>query len=198
MELDDLKQLWNQTPVNTSINTDIMYIIKHKSYGPVAALKSVYRKQILLMALIPFLLLMTNLQDVQGVLTSVLFWSYVLFCVGMIVFAYYNYRIVTHMEEMDGMVKANLEKHIQLLEKRARMELAGIRGVMLFFIALTEIVPYFQQYRMLDKWHALPLFVRVSAYMGLFVLQYLLNRKIKQRKVGRHLDYLKELVNEMQ
>ena len=40
MELDDLKQAWKQ---NKSIikpkNTDIMNLIQHKTYGPVAALK---------------------------------------------------------------------------------------------------------------------------------------------------------------
>ncbi len=141
---------------------------------------------------------MANLQDVHKVFTSVLFWSYVAFCIGMIIFAYYNYRIASKMEVMDGMVRTNLEHQINLLEKRAKLEIVALRCTLLFFIALIEVLPYFQHYRMLDKWHSLPLMVRISAYAGILLLQYILNRKIKQRKVGRHLDYLKELVNEMQ
>lgn len=175
-----------------------MELIQHKTYGPIAALKHVFRKQILVMVMLPLLLLATNSQHVQGVLTSVLFWSYVAFCIGMIAFAFYNYRIVSSMERMDGMVKANLEQRINLLEKRANLEVAGIRGVLLLFIALLEIVPYFQHYSMLEKWHSLPLVVRVGFYAAFLLLQYFLNKKIKQRKVGRHLAYLKELVNEMQ
>lgn len=198
MELDELKQMWQQTPVRNNVNTDIMELIQHKTYGPIAALKHVFRKQILVMVMLPLLLLATNSQHVQDVLTSVLFWSYVAFCIGMIAFAFYNYRIVSSMERMDGMVKANLEQRINLLEKRANLEVAGIRGVLLLFIALLEIVPYFQHYSMLEKWHSLPLVVRVGFYAAFLLLQYFLNKKIKQRKVGRHLAYLKELVNEMQ
>lgn len=198
MELDEMKQMWQQTPVRNNVNTDIMELIQHKTYGPIAALKHVFRKQILVMVMLPLLLLATNSQHVQGVLTSVLFWSYVAFCIGMIAFAFYNYRIVSSMERMDGMVKANLEQRINLLEKRANLEVAGIRGVLLLFIALLEIVPYFQHYSMLEKWHSLPLMVRVGFYAAFLLLQYVLNKKIKQRKVGRHLAYLKELVNEMQ
>jgi hypothetical protein len=116
----------------------------------------------------------------------------------MIVFAYYNYRIASNMEVMDGAVRTNLERQINLLEKRAKLEIVGLRCVLLFFIVLTEVLPYFQHYRMLDKWHSLPLLVRWGAYVGIFVLQYVLNRKIKQRKVDRHLDLLKDLVKEMQ
>lgn len=197
MELEDLKNTWQQTPVK-KINTDIMEIIQHKSYGPVAALKRTFRKQMVLMFLIPLMLLATNLNDIQGVLTSILFWSYVAFCICIIVFAYYNYRIVRKMERMDTMVKTNLEQQIQLLEKRASWEVAGMRGVLLFFVVLVEVVPYLQHYRMLDKWHSLPVAIRFGAYAVLLALQFFLNKKIKQRKVGRHLAYLKELVKEMQ
>jgi hypothetical protein len=197
MELDELKQLWDQTPLTHRENKDLMELIQHKSYGPVAALKKVYKKQIIMMLVLPLVLLLTNLRDINIVLTSVMFWSYVAFCIAMIVFAWYNYRLVRKMEGMDGVVKTNLEQQIDLLEKRAKLEVLVMRGVLLFFIALTEVVPYFQHYRMLAKWHALPLMVRVSAYAGLLMLQYFLNRRIKKIKVGRHLMYLKEVVKEL-
>src|SRR4051794_3653857 len=131
MELDDLKKTWKQTPVK-NINTDIMEILQHKSYGPVAALKRTFRKQIVLMFLLPFFLLATNADNILGVLTSILFWSYVAFCISIIVFAYYNYRIVNKMEGMDAMVKTNLEQQINSLEKRANWEVVSLRAVLLF------------------------------------------------------------------
>jgi hypothetical protein len=198
MDLDELKNTWQQMPPQKNINTDIMEILQHKSYGPLAALKKTFRKQMVAMFLIPFLLLLTNAQDIQGVLTSILFWSYVAFCIYIIVFAYYNYRIVSKMEEKDAMVKTTLEQQIHLLEKRANWQVASTRVVLLFFIMLVEVVPYLQHYRMLDKWHALPVPVRIGAYAFLLLLQYLLNKTIKQRKIGRHLDYLKELLRQMQ
>jgi len=198
MELDDLKNTWQQTPVTKNNNTDIMEIIQQKSYGPIAALKRTYRKQIVLMFLIPLMLVAVNSQDIHGVLTSILFWSYVAFCIGVIVFAYRNYHIVSKMDSMDALVKTKLEQQIRLLEKRANWQMMGVRGVLIFFIFLLEVLPYVQHYRMLDKWHSLPVAVRFGAYAGLLLLQYFMNKKIKQRKVGRHLTYLKELVKEMQ
>ena len=196
MELDDLKQIWKQTSGKNKLNTDIMELIQHKSQGPVAALKTVFKKQIILMSIIPLVLLLTNLNDVRIVLTSIMFWSYVAFCIGIIALAYYNYRIVTKMRGIDSVVKKNLEQQIILLEKRSKLELYVMRGVLLFFILLCEVVPYIQHYRMLDKWHSLSLII--STYTVLLLLQYFLNKRIRERKVGRHITYLKELVKEIQ
>lgn len=177
---------------------NIMKLIENNGYGPLAALKKTFRKQIIAMALIPFLLLATNMQDPQKVFTSFLFWSYVAFCISIILFASYNYRIVKGMQTMDKIVKSNLEQQIALLEKRANIEVMYLRGALIFFAVLIEVLPYFQHYRMLDKWHALPVLVRAGVYTGFFLLQYFLNRRLKERKIGRHLGYLKELVNQMQ
>jgi hypothetical protein len=197
MELDELKQTWKQTGLKNTINTDIMEMIHYKSQGPVAAMKKVFKKQMTAMAFIPLILLVTNLNNILTVFGSALFWSYVAFCIGTVVFAWYNYRIVRKMEVMDSMVRTNLEQQINLLEKRKKWELAGMRGVLLFFIALTEIVPYFQHYRMLDYWHSLSPVIRIGTYAVLLVLQYIFNRRISERNLGRHLAYLKTLVKEM-
>jgi hypothetical protein len=197
MELDELKKMWQETPIQKKQTTNIMELIQNKSYGPLSSLKSAYRKQIRVMTVIPLLLLATNLDNIEKVLTSVLFWSYVAFCAAIVLFARYNYRVVKNMQNMNGMVRSNLEQQIMLLEKRAKLEIWGLRGVLIFFALLVEVVPYFQHYRMLDKWHALPLLVRCSAYVGLLLLQYVISTRIKERKVGRHLAYLKELVSQM-
>lgn len=198
MELDDLKQPWKQIPVNKNKNTDIMELIQHKSYGPIAALKREFRKQMVVMLILPALLLLTNVNGIATALSSVLFWSYVAFCICVVVFAFYHYRIVGKMEGMDGMVRSNLEQQIGILERGLKWKLVGLRIALLFFILLTEVVPYFQHYRMLDKWHALPPVIRFSAYAALLVLQYFLSRGINQRKFGTHLAYLRELVKELQ
>jgi hypothetical protein len=198
MELDDLKQSWKNTTINKNKNNDIMDIMKHKSYGPIAALKREFRKQIIVMALLPFFLLFTTVNDISEVFTNVLFWSYVAFCLGMIVFASINYRIVEKMEVMDVSVRSNLQQQIDLLETRLSWKLIGLRIILLFFIVLIEVIPYFQHYRMLDKWHSLSPFIRFGAYAALLILQYFLSRIISERKFGGHIKYLKELMKEMQ
>lgn len=175
-----------------------MQLIQHKSYGPLAALKKAFRKQILLMAIIPVFFIISNADNLSAVLNSVILWCYIAFCIGVIIFSYYNYQIVNKMEGMDSLVKTNLEQQINLLETRMKWKKTGLMVALIFFILLVEIVPYFQHYRMLDKWHALPAAIRYLSYAGLLVLQYFANTWVNDRRYGTHLKYLKELVKEMQ
>ncbi len=197
MELDDLKQNWKKSTIKNNINTDIMELIQHKSYGPIAALKKEFRKQIILMLILPAFLLVTSVDDINLALTSILFWSYVFFCIGMAAFSWENYRMAARMEQMDGMVRSNLQQQVSLLEKRLQLKNLGLRVALLFFVILTEIVPYFQHYRMLDKWHSLSPLTRFGSYALLFIAQYFLGRKIMQRKFGNHINYLKRLLKDM-
>jgi hypothetical protein len=198
MELDDLKQSWKETPVPTPVNKNIMEMIQHKSYGPVAALKRNFKKQMIIMALMPLILLLTNASDISKPLTSVLYWSYVVVAIGVILVAYYNYRIADKMQDMNGMVKANLGQQVSLLQKMLRWKIIGLRIVFIFFIVLLEVLPYFQHYRMLDKWHSLPMLTRYAVYLGFLLFQYVMSPIILQRKFGRHLTYLQSLVKEME
>lgn len=198
MELDELKQSWQETEFKNKINIDIMQIIQSKTYGPVAEMKKTFRRQIIAMAILPFCLLLTNASDIYAPLTSVMFWSYVAFCICIIAFAYRNYQIAIEMSRMDKVVKANLEQQVDLLEKRSHWQMTILRCAMLFFIALTEILPYFQHYRMLQHWHELPVYIRVAAYVSLLTLQYFLVPRIRERKLGRHLTHLKSLVKDME
>ena len=197
MELDDLKQSWKKQTIQTTKNTNIMELIHHKSYGPVAALKKGFRKQMIIMLLMPGFIFITNSANAEGLLRSILFWSYVGFCILAVVFFYFDYRIATRMESMEGAVKANLEKQTLLLEKRLRWKIIGLPIITLFFILLLEVLPYVQHYRMLNTWHNLSPFIRFGAYGILLLLQYFASRSINERKFGAHLRHLKELVREM-
>jgi hypothetical protein len=198
MELDELKETWKQSSSTKTTNADIMEMIQHKSHGPIAALKREFRKQMIVMCILPIILLITNLDDVHRVFTSIMFWSYTAFCVGLIAFAFNNYRITGKMERMDGMVRANLEQQIAILQTRLRWLILGLRIALLYFIFLAEVVPYFQHYRMLDLWHSFSPFVRFGTYALLLILQYFLSGRTIQRKFGDHLIYLKELARDME
>jgi len=199
MELDDLKQTWKQNDTIGKIkNTDIMELIQHKSYGPVAALKKAFNKQMRLMAILPLLVFVTNLDNVQKVFTNIMFWSYIVFCAGVVVYSWFNYRLVRKMEGMDKMVKPNLEEQIDILETRVRWQTIGIRIVAIYFIILMEVLPYIQHIRMLDKWHSLSPLIRFSIYAAFLALQYFTSRKVLYQKFGSHLAYLKSLIMEME
>lgn len=197
MELDELKKIWNESPVKNKSNVTIMEQIHQKNYGPLASLKKSYQRQMLAMAIVPFVLVLLNLEQVDKLLGNVLFWSYVAFCIGMVVFSTYNYNIVKNLQAMDASVKNNLNQQVILLEKRAKLELAGFRGILLFLILLVEVVPYFQHYHLLDRWHSVFIVVRIGVYGLLLFLQWVISRRMMERKVGTHLAELKHLANQM-
>jgi hypothetical protein len=199
MELDDLKHQWQQAnKIKQPKNQDIMELIQQKSHGPVAELKKSFRKQMIAMTVVPIAILATNLQHIDKTLSSALFWFYILFCIGVIVFARLNYTLVKKMESMDGVVKSNLEQQVFLLETRLKQNLIGIRIALLFFIVLTEVLPYFQNFHMLNTWHSLSPFIRFGAYAALFLFQYVISRTVSQRKFGQHIAHLKQLIKQMQ
>jgi len=197
MELDDLKQSWQQSHIDKPKNTNVMELLQQRSYGPLVALKREYRKQMLVMLILPIFLFTSNLNDISRPLTSIMFWSYVAFCFGVVVFANYNYRLVSKMEEMTGVVRSNLELQVYILENRMRWLLIGLRITLIYFIILTEAIPYFQHYSILDKWHSLNPFIRFGVYAVLLFAQYYFGRKMIQRKFGIHINYLKQLLKEM-
>jgi hypothetical protein len=69
---------------------DIMKVLQHKSCGPVAALKREFRKQIIVMAILPLILILTVAGDFNTAFTSILFWVYVVFCLAVIIFAFFQ------------------------------------------------------------------------------------------------------------
>ena len=198
MELDDLKQTWQQSQSTKPSNTNIMELIQHNSYGPLATLKRSFIKNILLIIIGPAYIIIDNTDDLNPPFTNPLFWIFIAFCLGIIIFTYNNYLIVSKMESMDNLVKDNLEQQVDLLQTRMKWKKTGLTIAMIFFILLAEIVPYFQQYRMLDKWHAVDPVTRFLGYAAFIVFQYFANTWVNERRYGRHLKYLKELANEMQ
>ena len=175
-----------------------MEFIQQPQYGPVAALKKEFRKQIALMILAMAFISMTTIKEISDLRNNILFWSYMAFLVGAIIFHILNYRIARQMEIMNGDVRSNLQKQIDILETRLRWKRIVLPLVTLFFVVLVEILPYYQHFRMLDKWHAVPVMARIGSYAGILLLQFFANRWVTWKKFGSHLDYLKKLLKEME
>lgn len=199
MELDELKNEWKQTDkTQKPKNQNIMELIQNKSNGPIAELKRSFKNQIIGMTVLPIAYIAANLEHIDKTFVSALFWFFIMFCVSVIIFARLNYAIVEKMEGMDGKVKLNLEQQIVILETRIRQKLIGIHTAFLLFIGLLEVLPYFQNFQMLNKWHSLSPFIRFGAYSALFLYQYFVTRMGSRRGSEQHLANLKELVKQMQ
>ncbi len=196
MELDDLKQAWKQQGGQPLTTPAITAMIHQQSRGPIAALKRAFRKQMVAVSTLLTVVIATWAKNVSSVSSHLLFWTYLGFCLALLVSLYVNYRITSRMESMDEKVKHNLEQHVTLLEQRLRWQMIGSRAVILFFILLLEVIPLYQHVRMLATWHALSPVVRFSAYAAYLVFQYFLSRAIAQNKFGKHLDHLKRMLDE--
>ena len=197
MELDDLKTTWNASQDASNSNKNIMELIQHKKRGPVTALKTQFRNQILIMVVLPVTLLFVNINNIHNPASTIFYICYVVFCVMVILNSFLNYQAVRKMENMDGSVKNNLEQQITILEKRLQWNLVALPVVLLFFILLTEIMPFIGHNRIVDRWHTVHPLFRIGTYVILFTAQYFLSRKVTARKYGQHLLHLKELVKQM-
>jgi|GEM_PF-1308786 len=198
MELDELKQQWQKADSQqTTQNQNIMEMIHHNSNGPVARLKQSYGRQIAVMSLLPIVLILTNLPNIESTLSSVLFWTYVAFCFAVAIFARYNYNKVKKLEATEGMVKPHLEKTVEVLETSMRRSVTGVKIAMLVFIVLLEVLPYVQHFHMLEAWHGLSPLIRYGAYTILLVVQHFSVKRMSYIKFGQHIDRLRELVGQM-
>ena len=198
MELDDLKQPWLESAKNIKpLNTNVMEIIQNKSYGPAAQLKRNFRKMIIIIPIVVTMLII-NLSKKHDIFSDVLFWFYIIFISSMMLFFYYNYRLINKMQCMDCLVKSNLEKQVKTLENGFKWRLVIIRGAFIIFIVLLEVLMYYQQEPALAKWYAQPATIRMSAYAILITAWYFITKLIFRTRYGKHIQNLKNLVQQME
>jgi hypothetical protein len=174
-----------------------MELIHQKSRGPVASLKEAFKKQIRFMIGLAVAMIATQIRNLDNTAACIFIGTYILFCAGVALFFYKNYRITSELEGMDGNVKSSLERYVTVLQQRLKWQQLGARIVMLIFILLLEVVPFFLHGRVLDKWHSFPPVIRFNVYGAFLVIQYFVGHSFEKQKFGRHLTYLKELITEL-
>ncbi len=198
MELDDLKQPWLESAKNIKpFNKSVMEIIQNKSYGPAARLKRNFRKMIIIIPIVVTMLIV-NLSKKHDIFSDVLFWFYIIFISSMMLFFYYNYRLINKMQCMDCLVKTNLEKQVKTLENGFKLRLLITRGAFIIFIVLLEVLMYYHQEPALVKWYAQPVIIRMLAYAILITSWYFITKLVSRTKYGKHIQNLKNLVQQME
>src|SRR5687767_1525123 len=101
MELDDLKHAWKQENNKQTKTQDIMELIHQKSKGPIASLKTAFRKQMMVVTALMSIVIAIQAKNVDSISSNLLFWTFIGFCLSMIFAFYYNYRYTGKMENMD-------------------------------------------------------------------------------------------------
>lgn len=197
MELDDLKGAWNRENKPSTQTQNITKMIQQQSKGPIASLKHASLKQMRFMLFLMVAMIAMQIRNLDNASTRIFIGTYVVFCILVATFFYFNYRITDKLESFDGDVKSSLENYVSVLSQRLKWQRIGVRAVVLIFIAMLEVLPFFLHGRMLDKWHALSPFIRFAAYAAFLLFQYFVSRSFQERKFGQHLSRLKELVKEL-
>jgi len=197
MELDDLKNTWKQGETKQQKTPNIMELIHQKSKGPLASLKHAFRRQMISIAILMMVITVANARNIETIPGYVLYYTYIAFCISLILAFYLNYRRTSKMESMDKAVMTNLEEYVVQLEQRLKWQYVGSRFVVLLFIVLVEVLPLFYHARMLDTWHSVSPLIRFLSYTAYFAIVYFVSRRVKQKKFGQYVDRLKELVNTM-
>ena len=198
MELDYLKKPWQQaTEKSRPADTNIMELIQNKSYGPVATLKNRFKKQMIIIPLL-FSFVLVQLSWHHNIYYNISFWLFLIAGIAMSGYFLYSYLLISKLQHMEHPVKANLEKQVNLLEKGYKWRLMGVRTLFVVYIILLEMLMYYKQEPSLVKWYAQPLAIRLLCYAALAIAFFFITRIVVNYKYGKHIRYLKELVQQMQ
>lgn len=196
MELDELKQSWKQSAEKMQgSDSHIQSVIANKDRGPVAELKARFRKGMILIPLIMAIALM-KLPKHHGLAFDLFFSLLSTVAILMTAYFYFNYKLVSSMQAMDGTVKDNLQKQVRILEKGVRFRLLFTRTMLLVFIVLLELLSY--QGKEMEGWYSQALVVRLMVYAFVFAGFYLLTHLVVKNRYSKYISHLRELVDELE
>lgn len=199
MELDQFKNEWNApeqsgfTPASASLEA----ILKNKTYGPAAALRERFSRQLWLVPAFAAVMLYKFWAN-PALLHNTAVWFFT--AVGLLlgVFFAWNLYVLNRIQHPGEALKQAVEKDLRQLEQHFRIFHIGYRFILMAFAVLLEWMMHHQLFPELQDWYEVALGWRVAAYAGIIVLTWFQARYIYRKYYGRHIDYLKELAARMQ
>lgn len=197
MELEELKRAWTKSYDDaTAGNRDIFDLIQNKSAGPAARLKRRFKKG---MILIPFITTIgiVELWKKVNFMPHVMAWFLLGFGVLMMIYFYLNYRFISRIQTLEGNVKHNLQRQVQLLKNGLRWRLLITRGIIISFIILTELLMYLNIAPELENWQHQQLIWRLTVYAGYIIFFYLVTKFATDLRYKKHILRLEELIEQM-
>ncbi len=198
MELDAFKNAWKDSNENDLITSkqSIMEMIRHKSYGPLASLKKNLELQLMIVP-IAIAILVYKTTTHPELLSNVFFWC---FCsVGFMIAGYYlvSYLAVLKLENKTNTLKQTLFNQVGTIEKTFQRYFMSTRIAQLLVIALLEILMYNGRVQELDGWQNFAWPLRVLVYAGVIIATYFSTKYVIYRHYGRHLQKIKELLDQL-
>jgi Na+/melibiose symporter-like transporter len=197
MELDELKQRWNNADQQyQGAAYDLNKILNAKAEGPLDSLRKAYKRQLILLPLTAAFLTFSCLSH-ETLNYNALIWSAVLMMLILIVGYYRNYKLVQFMQQpAENGIKQKLEEDLQVLYKNVKQELILYRVFFVVFIIALEVTMFYNLVPAYNKWHEVMLPVRLAVYMVALVGQPYMTRYFFKQNYGRYISRLQELVDQ--
>lgn len=201
MELDNLKDLWNDIGrkyVHLNSDEQIAMMLQRRSQSPIAKMKRNLLWELIAVIILYSVAIWYFVATSQG-----LYWelALLLFLVGMF-FLFYYYRKNKLLREMQCVtceVRANLRKQLTTLEKYVRFYFAsGMVATPVGYFASAFIVIFKSpppNRGLSDSWFYIPL---VLVGIAFTIGSYFLNRWYIRKLYGQHIKQLKALLQQME
>lgn len=207
MELDNLKDIWKEAGTKPILQPQqqLMEMLSKPSQGPVAKMKRNLFAELALICVLFSACAVYYFIAFKGTY-SIFAWMYIIIAIAFGVYYYYKNRLLSEMQCSNCMVKANLERQINKLQKYVHAYLIYgtllVPVVMLFLWFVLYIrIPFlgnsiiFFPSATTRLWETV--LINVIALALITIILYYLNRGWINKLYGRHIKHLREIVQEM-
>jgi hypothetical protein len=205
MELDDMKNIWNDEGVEAAGADTISAMIGKQSQSPIAKMKRNLRME--LWILVPSL----GIGAIYYFIAfkseySIIGWVYTLL---LALFCYYFFRknkLLNEMQCSSCRVKSNLELQLKMVERYVRFYLVSGTATLPVLLIFMGIVLYYKKPSLINKTVLYPSATNPvwKFLLAWFILltvsttiMWLLNRGYINKLYGRHINKLKQLLTQI-
>ncbi len=202
MELDDMKNIWNDKDIEATGADKISIMIGKQSQNPISKMKRNLRMELLI--------LIFSLGIVAAYYFiafkreySIIGWVYALL---LVLFCYYFFRknkLLNEMQCSSCQVKSNLELQLRMLERYVRFYLISGTAVLPLLFIFLGIVLYYKKPTLISETILYPsvtnpvwkfLFAWFILLSVSTTIMWVLNRGYVNKLYGRHINKLKHLL----
>ena len=197
MELDDLKKMADLATENYKpVNNNTMELINHKSQSTLAHLA-----QKIKMSLFPFPITVVLFSIVFGTnaqaFHSVLMWMLLGILFIEFINLLFSYGLVKKLQDPSGSTKENLIAKISSLQKSFKNQSLITLNLYSLMAVVLEMVMYYHADANFSGWFEIPVVLRISFYFVFLVIQFILKKYFYKKQFGKHLENLKNLLQEL-
>jgi Ca2+/Na+ antiporter len=205
MELDELKDLWNDKPGVTTGADKISAMLGQQSHNPIEKMKRNLRMELVIVfftvgaVAVYFFIAFGSEYSIIG-------WVYALL---VVLFCYYFIRknkLLNEMQCTSCRVKSNIELQLKTLERYVRFYLVSGTAIIPILFIFLGVVLYYKKPTLIRQNHTFssttnPVWKFLLAWLVLLTvsttIMWVMNRGYVNKLYGRHIRRLKQLLAQM-